>query len=248
MDTISMAAGAVTGARHLRASRNGQDAVATYRGVGGAVIVVADGCGSAGSSEVGARLGATLFAAAVGARLARTECEIDVPAAWAGARGDVVESLAALAGSSQALIHDCFLFTLVAAAIDPRGGASVWALGDGAYSFGDSTHVLGPFEDIQPPYLGYDLFGEPRRAHFVSAPRGCETMIVATDGACDLDAGLEAFATAKNFEHPDALRRQLALLARSDERIDWEARRVVRSPARLQDDCAVAVLRRRLPS
>ncbi len=248
MDTISMAAAAVTGARHLRASRNGQDAVATYRGVGGAVVVVADGCGSAPSSEVGARLGATLFAAAVGARLADTEREIEVPAAWEAARADVVKALAAVAGGEHSLVRDCFLFTLVAAAIGPRGGASVWALGDGAYSFGDTTCVLGPFEDNQPPYLAYDLMNEPRRAHFASAPATCETIIVATDGACDLDTGLEGFATHKNLEHPDALRRQLALLARSDERIDWDARRVIRTPARLQDDCAVAVLHRRFAS
>ena len=36
------------------------------------------------------------------------------------------------------------------------------------------------------------------------------------------------------------LRRELALLARGDERIDWARARVVRTPAVLQDDCAIA--------
>jgi hypothetical protein len=47
------------------------------------------------------------------------------------------------------------------------------------------------------------------------------------------------------FEHADALRRRLAILARPAERIDWAERRVVRAPAMLQDDCAIAMLRRR---
>ena len=40
-----------------------------------------------------------------------------------------------------------------------------------------------------------------------------------------------------------ALRRELTMRAKPQERIDWEARRVVRTPAELQDDCAIAVLR-----
>lgn len=245
-----MATAAVTGARHLRASRNGQDAVATWREDGVAVAVVADGCGSGASSEVGARLGAVWFARLVGARLARGE-RIDQKETWRGARTDLVAALAelleVLPGDRVQPIHDCLLFTLVAGAVT-TDGAAVWALGDGAYSFGDTTRVLGPFADNQPPYVAYDLLGDAREAHLEIAPAGCETLIVATDGATDLETGLERFAEPRLIAHPDALRRQLALLARSGERIDWDARRVVRTPAPLQDDCAVAVLRWRLPS
>lgn len=252
MDTIWMAAAAVTGSRHLRASRNGQDAVATFRGGvradGGAargaeiaVVVVADGCGSATSSEVGAGLGARLFARALGALLA-TEPPMD-RGAWlatfARARAGVAAMLRSISLDE---LGDCCMFTLVAAAVTP-GGAAVWALGDGAYSFGDRTRVIGPFADNQPPYLAYDVLGDPREAHFELAPAGCDTVIVATDGACDLDGGIEPFATERNLTHPDALRRQLALLARGDERIDWERRRVVRVPAALQDDCAIGIVR-----
>jgi len=252
MDTISITAAAVTGARHQRASRNGQDAVATWRGADSAVVVVADGCGSGPSSEVGARLGATLFARLLGARLARAGNErVDRAETWAATRVDVVAGLADLLervpGDRAQLIHDCWLFTIVAAAVTPDG-AAVWALGDGAYSFGDHTRVLGPFADNQPPYLAYDLLGDPREAHFAIAPAGRGTIIIATDGACDLDSGLERFATPRLVGHPDALRRQLAILARGTERIEWDERRVVRTPAMLQDDCAVGVLQWRVPS
>lgn len=232
-----MATAVVTGARHLRMGRNGQDAVATFRSERGAVVVVADGCGSSASSEVGARLGAQLFADAVGARL-------DLESPWEAAREELVETLRAVIGGREELLREQFLFTLVAAAVTPAR-ASVWALGDGAYSFG-STVQLGPFSDNQPPYLAYDLLGEPRDAHVAIAPSGCASLVVATDGVSDLDEGLERFGTLTS--NPDALRRELARLARAEERIDWDARKVIRTPARLQDDCAIGVLHWRFPS
>jgi hypothetical protein len=253
MDTWAAAA-AVTGARHLRAGRNGQDAAVAWLGAAATstagdrelgVVVVCDGCGSGPSSEVGARLGASLFAGVVAARLRAGESPAD-RSLWESARAETVRVLADLvervAGDRVQAIHDCLLFTIVAGASTP-GGAAVWALGDGAYSFGDRTRVLGPFDDNAPPYLGYDLLGEPRDARFETAPASCGAIVVATDGASDLEMQLEAFAVRRFVEQPDALRRQLAVLARSHERIVWDERRVARTPARLQDDCAIAVLR-----
>src|SRR6185369_10524189 len=95
MDTsgIRAAVAAVTGARHLRSARNGQDAAVCWRGKAGhgwsgslgldevetwsdgkrrgdaAAVVVCDGCSGGAGSEVGARLGAALFARVLGARL-----------------------------------------------------------------------------------------------------------------------------------------------------------------------------------
>jgi hypothetical protein len=301
MDTISIAAAAVTGARHQRAARNGQDAVATFQGTGTGgngsgsatvrgsdvgwlrcvdnssarcgVVVVADGCGSGESSEVGARLGATLFARAVGTRLERGASIVD-RRTWEDARADVSASLAELAqrtqgcaasfDASRELIHDCFLFTIVAAACT-RDGAAVWALGDGAYAFSSSAAglstqlnqltsdpvLLGPFAENAPPYLAYDLLGDPREAHFAVASSSTDTIVIATDGVCDLleaGSGLDRFATSRLLDHPDALRRELSLLARAQERIDWDARRIERVPAVLQDDCAIGVLFRRCAS
>jgi hypothetical protein len=247
MDTIAVAAASVTGARHLRGARNGQDAAIAWVGSTArcGVVVVCDGCSSGASSEVGARLGASLFAGAVAARLRAGELPTE-QALWEAARTDTVRALSELvermAGDRVQALHDHFLFTIVAGAVT-RTAAAVWALGDGAYSFGDRTRVLGPFDDNAPPYLAYDLLGEARAASFEVAPYGCAAIVVATDGASDLDVPLETFTDRKLVEHPDALRRHLTVLARSHERIVWSERRVARTPARLQDDCAVAVLR-----
>jgi hypothetical protein len=242
VDTISAA---VTGARHQRAARNGQDAACTWAQGSLAVAVVCDGCSSGESSEVGARLGASLFTRALAVRLLDGQSVLAL-ATWEAARAEVAGALSELvgrlAGDRDRMIHDHALFTIVAAAVN-GDDAAVWALGDGAYSFGDATRVIGPFEDNAPPYLAYDLVGEPRPAHFVVAPP-CSTIAVATDGAIELVDGLAPFTAARFVAHPDALRRRLAILARPAERIDWAERRVVRVPAMLQDDCAIAILRR----
>jgi hypothetical protein len=244
MNTISgvrAMAAAVSGARHLRTARNGQDAAAAWTGEHAGVVIVCDGCGSGGSSEVGARLGAQLMLRAVTARLLAGERPSD-PAMWEGARRVVASVLGVIAesmpGERELVVHEHFLFTVVAAAVC-GDEVAVWALGDGAYQLGARTCVLGPFEDNRPPYLAYDLLGMPLPAHLEVAPASVGRVIVATDGVAEI--GLDAIAF-DGLRNPEALRRQLWLLARGNERIDWNAGRVVRTPAALQDDGAVAVL------
>jgi hypothetical protein len=239
MYTISTACAAVTGARHLRVGKNGQDAAATWLGDGCAAAVVCDGCSSGAYSEVGARLGAQLAIRFLRDALLANARPRDL---WPVLRAQLVAELAriadAMGGERERVVHDHFLFTIIAAAYRD-GEVAVWALGDGGYALGDRVVVLGPFAENQPPYLGYDLLGSPQPSHLEVAA-DCERVIVATDGA--IEAGLEVLDD-KCFAHPDALRRKLAVLAKGGERIDWEARRVVRSPAVLQDDGAIAALR-----
>jgi len=248
MYTISTAAAAVMGARHLRVGRNGQDAAAAWAGDGCGVAVVCDGCGSGAYSEVGARLGAQLVM-----RLVR-EALIEEPRTrprdlWPVVRARLVAELervvGAMPGTRERIVHDLFLFTIVAAAWRGDEGA-VWALGDGGYVLGDRVVELGPFTDNQPPYIGYDLLGAPQPSHLEIAEGTCGVVAVATDGVMEAVAagcGFAELIDERCFDHPDALRRRLALLARTGERIDWEERRVVRRPARLQDDGAIAVVR-----
>jgi hypothetical protein len=261
MDTISAVSAAVTGARHLRVARNGQDAAATWVGDGAGAIVVCDGCGSGASSEVGARLGAQLVIGAIAAALQRGERPSEL---WPGVRARVTSVLAQLVeamvgavpaasssavpvarstsagGDRAAAIREHFLFTIVAAAV-AGGEACAWAIGDGGYAFGESMHVLGPFTGNQPPYLAYDLLGMPAVAHLDARDAVAGSVAVVTDGAAEL--GLAELTDRAALAHPDGLRRRLAVLARGCERIDWDTRRVIRTPAALQDDGAVAILR-----
>ncbi|HEU0034024.1 MAG TPA: protein phosphatase 2C domain-containing protein [Kofleriaceae bacterium] len=239
MDTKSAAA-AVVGARHVRAGRNGQDAAAAWSDGDTGAIVVCDGCSAGAYSELGARLAAQLAIRCLRDALATVRPR-DV---WPAVRDVIGSELAALAdqmlGDRAQIVHDHFLFTIVAAA--RRGDElAVWALGDGGYRIGDRTRVLGPFADNQPPYLGYDLLGDPQRAHVEVTDADAGLAIVATDGAVEL--GLAQFGSRRLVEHPDALRRQLAIAARAVERVAWDDQRIERTPAALQDDGAVAILR-----
>lgn len=252
MNTIKTAVASVTGARHLRSARNGQDAAAVWREGDAAVVVVCDGCSAGAFSEVGARLGASLFAGAVGAQLRAGRSPQD-PTLWNAARSEVARALAELLermpGDRIDVMREHFLFTVVAAAVS-SDAAAVWAIGDGAYAIDGETCVLGPFAENQPPYLAYDLVGDPAEATLEVAAPVCRLIVVATDGANDLATdldfvsrgGLVQFVEARFVEHPDSLRRYLAVCARAGERIDWEERHVVRTPAVLQDDCAIGVL------
>jgi len=250
VDTARVVSAVVTGARHARGARNGQDAAVTLVFGDIAVAVVCDGCSSGASSEVGARLGAMLVARALIARLARGERAAD-PETWTAVRAEVVAMLRLIADNeghaSDGFVRDHLLFTIVAAALT-RDEAAVWAIGDGAYVVDGETRTLGPFANNEPPYLAYDLFDEARPAHFEILPPATRTIVIATDGALDLaetlDGDLGWFAAARFLAHPDALRRQLAILARAEERIDWDERRIVRTPAPLQDDCAIAIVQR----
>lgn len=243
-NTIKASGATVIGARHLRMARNGQDAVATWVGDGTAAAVVCDGCGSGASSEVGARLGAQLVIAALAARLTGGT---PADAVWSGVRDEVIATLArlvdAMAGDRETVVREHLLFTVVAAAVD-RDVACVWAVGDGAYQLSPGAlRVLGPFADNQPPYLGYELLGAAPAAHIEARDAAAGKLVVATDGIAELGASvLDELLAPRTLAHPDGLRRRLVRLARPDERIDWDARRVVRTPAALQDDGAIAVL------
>lgn len=263
----SAIAAAVIGAAHARLGRNGQDAVASWSdGVHG-VVVVCDGCGSGARSELGALYTARALCAAMARRLAAGECPGEQET-WEAARAEVVAGLRALldgwrvpaaAGEGdggdgdgddggqdddRAALEEHLLCTAIAAA-KGRRAAAVWAIGDGAFVLDGELHQLGPFPDNAPPYLAYDLVGAARPARFTACSLGGGgTLLVASDGAAALGAALvELTAEPRFLEHPDALRRTLAQLARPAERIAWAERRVERTAAALQDDAAIGLLR-----
>ena len=250
-DTIEIAAGSVAGRVHRKLCRPNQDAVAWRRlAGGGAVLVVCDGCGGAARSEVGAALGARLWTEALGRRL-DGGAAVD-EALFDGAGGDVLARLGALAegmGAPATAVVEHFMFTTIAAVVSPARVA-IYAVGDGVFSLGEAVHVIGPFADNQPPYLAQALLGAPAPGSIWFAdPREIDRVVIATDGAGALvggiwaSAGLTGLASDVIFRNPAALTRKLALLAEDRVEIDWDARRVDRRAALLDDDTTIAVAR-----
>lgn len=253
---VSARAAAVLGASHLARARNGQDAAACWSEGPLGVAVVCDGCGSTEAAELGALLVSQRACAMLARRLLAGE-SLASATPWQEWRAELAHELARLArdfcprpgatheltDEQRAALARSLLCTLLIAVAEPEH-VSLWALGDGALIADDELTMLGPFANNAPPYLAYDLLGPPRPALFLSRPRGERGVVaVATDGAAALGAQLGALVQEPRIrEHPDALRRALALAARPGERIVWSERRVERTPAPLQDDAAVAVL------
>jgi hypothetical protein len=255
MNTIyDLAVGSVAGSRHRRSGRPNQDAVSAVRTPHGLALAVCDGCGSSARSEIGAALGARLWTAAIAARLAEGDplaaADFDRLAAAVLARLVVVADT--LGDDLAEVTREHLLFTSVCAAITETQVAVV-AIGDGVVGLGDVVHVLGPFDDNQPPYLTEAWFGVTRTpAVWIRARHEIASLVLATDGAAPLASAAtagpnptlaELAGAGAIYRNRVALTRRLALLAEDHVEIDWEARRTVRRPALLDDDTTIVFAR-----
>lgn len=244
--TLELAVGSVAGWGHRRAGRPNQDAARVVRVGDGAAIAVCDGCGSGRRSELGATLGARLWTEALAARL-RDGARLD-DAALAAVADEVLGGLApvaaALGGELAEATREHLLFTSVVAAISDDE-VTVAAVGDGVVALGDEVHVLGPFADNAPPYLTEAWFGAPRALAIWRRPRAaCARLVLATDGAVPLIDELDALAALEViYRNPVALERRLRLLADERVDVDWDAHRVTRQRARLDDDTTAVFAR-----
>lgn len=253
---FEIAVASVCGGCHRRLSRGNQDAASIESTDEAIVAVVADGCGSAADSGVGAAIGARLWARALATEIEATESvrlEI-IERARDAVTARLRELVAALAGEPAETVAELFLFTTIGAVVGSEA-TLVFAIGDGLVGVNGSWIRLGPFPGNCPPYLGYDLLPDrpaPAPLTLVAAlpTRAVDSIIISTDGAEPLvDRELaELCASDLPFARADALRRQLEPLARARLDIDWDRERVNRPPALLSDDTTVVAIRRRASS
>lgn len=262
-EDFDLAGGGVVGRAHRRAGRNGQDGWAWARTPAGLVAVVCDGCSQGAASEVGAKLGARLLAAACARRLASP---MDSGALLEAARAEVLgrasllveamalpaatETSAAPTDPGAAVVLDHWLFTVVGLLV--RGGTCTpfW-IGDGQVCLNGRWRSLGPFPGNRPPYLGYSLLEggagfAPEDLRFQlgeALPLAqLEVAAIATDGAEDLRAAAEAGVDAarpEQFFEDDRVYSNPDMVRR---RLEVLARD---RGAPLRDDTTLVVLRRR---
>ncbi len=207
---IDLVSASVTGMEHVQPDmplqRNNQDAVAIRYAPGkGAVAIVCDGCGSKGSSELGAHFGARYLARHL------FDWHIDAPSLhaaevdWDFAANDLTHFLrqqATMMGTDwRTITMESFLFTIVGFMITPVT-TYVFHFGDGVEMVNDEITVLGPFlkdpppELVNaPPYVMYREIGSPlfaldpslRHFHVRSFPtRQIRNVGVGCDGLADL--------------------------------------------------------------
>jgi hypothetical protein len=97
---------------------------------------------------------------------------------------------------------------------------TTFSIGDGLVVVNGDRHRLGPFENNEPPYLGYGLLsrGPSFRIHD-SIPTGdVRLLVLGTDGAFDLDAEggegpIEGICLDdRTFRNTDMVRRRLTIM------------------------------------
>jgi hypothetical protein len=249
---LMIAAGTVIGREHVRLGRNNQDGVAVFVGDGSIVAAVTDGCSSARGSEVGARLAAEWIVANAREYLAW----------WAGAPpeevvGELIAGLVDYVGRvardlAPCAIGEMFLFTVLAAIVE-RERTFIFGLGDGVFAVNGRIVPLDSGEQNAPKYPAYKLVGssllelDPGSldpvVHFVGPTAEVESLIIATDGALELEArrdepmrdglpqgGLEALTKVAGA-NPSLVHKRLNAIGAV--------------AGRLRDDTSVVVVRRR---
>lgn len=263
---FEIAAGTVPGRAHALSGKPNQDALVVQRSAGALVVLVADGCGSAEKSEVGAWIGAHTLAAEL---VRANRFDLEERRFWEGAQTRTLALLrrtaVAMGGDLEEVVKGFFLFTVVGAVI-AGDRACVFSLGDGLFAVNGEVSRLGPFPGNAPPYLGHALLDERLAAqrrfvvHRTLRAADVESILVATDGATEW-AEVESrplpgtqelvgpldqlWREDRFFDHPDALRRKLTRMNRVHVRPEWDARRLEREPGLLEDDTTVAVVRAR---
>lgn len=265
---FEIATGNVVGRAHALSGRGSQDAHEVRVDDGRIVAVVADGCGSAEQSEVGAWIGANVVVTAV-LRALDEGLSLDHDSTWRDVRAQALEAIRstarAMGGALEEVVRRYFLFTVVGVAIAGER-AVVFSAGDGVVAVNGDVIRLGPFPGNAPPYIGHGLLGATPfgRAHLTvvrSMPvEEVESILLATDGvdAWD-DVEHKAVPGAKElvgpfaqlwkddryFAHPDALRRKLGRMNRPVTKPVWEERRLEKDAGLLDDDATVVVVRRK---
>ena len=265
---IQIQGGSVVGHAHVASGKSNQDAFAWARSLedGHLVAVVADGCGSAPHSGVGAQLGARLLVQLVLDALREGLAEeVALMVAHERLVVELRHLAEAMSGAPQGttefarVVLEHFLFTVVGVVVDGRAGlVTPFSLGDGLLVLNGEPHVLGPFANNEPPYLGYQLVDgnrRPFRRHASLRIEALRSMLLGTDGAVDLMNAEHVTADRSSspvgrlgcvgplrqfweeeryFKNPDMVRRRLAVVSK------------LKGPrgSLLADDTTLVVLRR----
>lgn len=274
LSSFQLAGGSVAGRDHRGRGgvpRNCQDAYHLHGGLTAHVVMVADGCGSGKSSEVGAEIGTRM-----GATFLCQYLERGLPAngqMLERVRQDLIGHLRVVArnmGSSLSeVVNRYFLFTLLGAIITEET-AIFFAIGDGVIVVNGEIRVLEPEAGNQPIYLGYALTGSsltdenPDKLRFQIVKQlptaELQHFLVGTDGVSDAITNASRNIPGTNqpfgpisqfwegdqfFSNPVAITRRLNLMARDwPQKVVPESGRQVVDSGLLPDDTTFVVGRR----
>lgn len=153
--------GSATGASHLEACRNNQDAFSVRHTETSIVAVVADGCSGQPHSEVGAKIVAPLLATFV-AQAVRKGQSLENPAIWNYIRKLLLSKILTIATDMAGddpvapVLNEYFQFTLLGIVITPERTV-VFSRGDGVFGLNGEITTIEPESGNRPAYIVYGL-------------------------------------------------------------------------------------------
>jgi Protein phosphatase 2C len=266
-----VAGGTIAGTEHRRLGRNAQDSYYSISDERATIAIVCDGCGSGQDSEVGAKIGARLVAETLRRSLPDDPNLSLANDFWEQVRNHVLmrlENLVLAMGTDKycldrEIIQHYFLFTVVGTILTPKA-ATLFSIGDGVIIVNGLIQNLGTFANNAPPYLAYELLfpGAEQWKFQIQPPIAIESLdsiLIGTDGVCDLIAAADQKIPGKNqlvgdiaqfwqrdayFNNPDLIRRQLFLINREITKADWSNKQLFHQTGFLPDDTTFLVIRR----
>lgn len=233
---IQMAAASIPGTRHTMPGspfwKNNQDGYATMSSSEYSIGVVCDGCSGGAHSEIGAVIASQILVRRISWYAELGVRPSGIP--WRLIKTYLTERLRDLVWefpAADGLMADYFLFTIIGFIITPQE-VCIFHVGDGVFAINDTVVEIGPFADNSPPYLMYAITGSsvtdghPELLDFqicIHSSALVDTVLVGSDGVEDLIAfeskesgpegrGLERLLDTRMLEHPDRLRRHLAII------------------------------------
>ncbi len=203
--------------------------------------IVADGCGSGATSEVGSFLTARLLGESLRKSVILELAQNRPFTGWVRLESRLLAQISTLVDllgdRSSETIGETFLSSIVGF-VRTEFQTTVFHLGDGTIWIDREVIQLGPFPLNAPPYLAYRLH-DPKAQSLIVREFPIETkeIMIATDGIeylPDIDATLsQLIADPRTFSNSDFLRRQIARI--NQERIEGG----LLIPGPLRDDITI---------
>ena len=236
--------------------------------------VVCDGCGSGHHSEVGAQLAARTLTSSLHRWLSFSKFPCGNQFSLL-VKAEVLEVIKFCARSLQgnrpvlnaAIIEHYFLFTTLIVVVR-KDVTWIMSMGDGVYSVNGEPTILQPRAGNAPVYLAYNLvkttlkdeegaldfqlkeYKTDEIESIIIGSDGCERIIqnqtkLLPGNPNEYVGSLEQFTQPKMFENPDNIRRRLALINKTGQRVNWTDQVIDKYHGLLNDDTTLVTIRRK---
>jgi len=273
MEQFKIAGGSVAGRDHIISNKPNQDAYDWIEDDEFIIATVSDGCGGSPHSEIGAKLGVKLFNSYVLEHIKDITQDdmrvfilnyhrtLEIATILLNKKINRLAVDTAHDMGYKKTLNDYFLFTIVNTIITKKN-AGVAVIGDGIFQFNERLTVVES-KDNTPDYPIYSLLGKPftithatAKGDHINDPwdflligsDGCNDLIQAADKTLPGKKGKvgelrQFYDNDKFYKNPDMVRRRLAQINKTTQRIDWDNKKINTEHGHLKDDTTLICIK-----